>query len=171
MPEDPTPDPDAPPEGEPKDADTEPFDLDRAKAKIAKANSEAEGLRKRLKELEPLAKKAQELEESQKSEQQKVLERAEAAEKRAAAAETELLRLQVGAAKGLTPAQARRLVGTTAEELEADADDLLASFRPDDQPGDRMPRRPVERLRGGGDPTAEPEETDPEKLAALVRRG
>jgi len=44
-------DEDAPPEGE-------PFDVERAKAKIAKANSEAASLRKRLKELEARAAKA-----------------------------------------------------------------------------------------------------------------
>lgn len=38
------------------------------------------------------------------------------------------LRVEVAAARGLTPAQAKRLTGTTQEELEADADDLLEAF-------------------------------------------
>lgn len=40
----------------------------------------------------------------------------------------EVLRLKVALAKGLTEFQTKRLVGTTKEELEADADDILASF-------------------------------------------
>lgn len=83
------------------------------------ARREAE---KRVKELEPLAKKAQELEDAQKSELDKATEKVTAAEKRAAEAELAAARIEVAAEKGLTPAQARRLVGTTKEELEADAD-------------------------------------------------
>ncbi|WP_344098575.1 hypothetical protein, partial [Nocardiopsis tropica] len=48
------------------------FDEATAKEKIRKVNSEAAGLRKRLKELEPLAKKAQELEDAQKSEAERL---------------------------------------------------------------------------------------------------
>jgi predicted RNase H-like nuclease (RuvC/YqgF family) len=40
----------------------------------------------------------------------------------------EVLRLRVALKKGLSETQAKRLVGKTEEELEADADDLLASF-------------------------------------------
>jgi chromosome segregation ATPase len=172
MPGDPNPDAPEDPQEEPVEpvADNEPFDEDRAKAKIAKANSEAANLRRRLKELEPLAAKAKELEDASKTETQKAQEALTTAQQRAADAESRLMRLEVAVAKGLTPAQAKRLVGSTKEELEADADELLASFKSDDS-GDRPLRRPVERLRGGGDPTEEPAETDPEKLAALVRRG
>lgn len=66
--------------------DEEPFDRARAEAKIKKANSEAENLRKRLKELQPLAKRAQELEDAQKSEQQRLTDQLAAAEERAAGA-------------------------------------------------------------------------------------
>jgi hypothetical protein len=78
----------------------------------AKANAEA-------------AKRLAQIEESQKSEQQKLEERATAAEQRAAEFESRLVRAEVATAKGLTPTQAKRLVGTTREELEADADELL----------------------------------------------
>ncbi|MCM2391704.1 hypothetical protein [Streptomyces albipurpureus] len=46
----------------------------------------------------------------------------------AAAATAELLRVRVAADKGLTVAQAKRLQGSTKEELEADADALKAEF-------------------------------------------
>lgn len=46
-------------------------------------------------------------------------------ERRAVESETRALRAEVANAKGLTPSQAKRLVGATKEELEADADELL----------------------------------------------
>lgn len=106
----------------------EPFDAERAQKKIAKANSEAANLRARLKELEPLAKKAQELEEASRSDLEKLTSRAEQAEQRASASEARAIRLEVAFEKGLTPAQAKRLVGGSREELEADADEILRDF-------------------------------------------
>ena len=90
------------------------------KAALRKANKEAETLRLRL----------QEFEDRDKTEAQKLADRAEAAEKRAVELETKAMRLEVASEKGLTPAQAKRLVGTTREELEADADELLETFKP-----------------------------------------
>lgn len=90
------------------------------KAALRKANKEAETLRLKL----------QEFEDRDKTEAQKLAERAEAAERRAAEFETSALRLEVAALKGLTPAQAKRLVGSTREELETDADELLTTFKP-----------------------------------------
>ncbi|WP_327712365.1 hypothetical protein OG912_32095 [Streptomyces sp. NBC_00464] len=45
-------------------------------------------------------------------------------------ARADALRITVAAEKGLTPVQAKRLQGSTKEELEADADDLLSHFAP-----------------------------------------
>lgn len=62
------------------------------------------------------------------------LERAQQAATDAAARATEAelraTRLEVAVAKGLTPAQAKRLVGSTKEELEVDADELLEVIKP-----------------------------------------
>lgn len=166
---DPSTDPAQPPEGDRDDL----FDPDRAQAKIRKANAEARALRERLKAAEEKAAKYDEWQETQKSEQQRAAEAREAAEKRARDAEQQLLRLEVAIAKGLTPAQARRLQGETREELESDADALLEEFgaMTGPLPGDTVPRRPREALRPGGrgepDP---PEETDPRKLASRVPR-
>lgn len=55
-------------------------------------------------------------------------EKRAAAEQRAVDAEMRATRLEVAHDKGLTPAQAKRLVGTTKEELEADADEILRDF-------------------------------------------
>lgn len=55
-------------------------------------------------------------------------EKRAAAEQRAAAAELRAAKVEVAHAKGLTPAQAKRLNGSTREELEADADEILRDF-------------------------------------------
>jgi hypothetical protein len=169
--------PDSPEETDKPDADDkkkpepEPFNEDRFQKALTKKNSENANLRKRLQELEPLAKKAKDLEDAGKSEAERLTERATTAEERATTAEQKLLRLEVAIDKGLTPAQARRLVGATKEELEEDADDLLASFAAKDtKTTSKVERRPKERLRGGGDPDEPVEETDPGKLAAGIPR-
>lgn len=139
-------------------------DYDEAKAKAAKADA---------------------ADEKAKTENQKLLDRIDAAERKALDAErrsgeveAEALRFRVAAAKGLNPAQAKRLSGTTQEELEADADELLETFKPAkaDDDGDRRSqsggpmRRPTENLRGGGAPDDRPVETNPAKLAESVPR-
>jgi hypothetical protein len=87
----------------------------QVKRALQKANKEAETLRLKLKEFE----------DRDKTEAQKLQERLDAAEAKAAALEIDNLRRDVAADKGLTNAQARRLMGATREELEADADDFL----------------------------------------------
>lgn len=76
-----------------------------------------------------LEARLKEFEDKDKTESTRALERAEAAEKRAADAEARAIRLEVASEKGLTPAQAKRLVGETREELEADASELLETFK------------------------------------------
>ncbi len=63
--------------------------------------------------------------EAQKTEQQKLNDRAAAAETKASQAERRALVAEVALEKGLTPSQAKRLDGNTRDELVADADDLL----------------------------------------------
>ena len=52
-------------------------------------------------------------------------ERVAEIEKQAKASEDRALRAEIANAKGLTASQAKRLIGSTREELEADADELL----------------------------------------------
>lgn len=66
-------------------------------------------------------------------------------------------------------AVAKRLTGNTDDELKADAEELYALIAPA-PPTTPVAGRPRERLRGGGDPSTTPDETDPRKLAALIRR-
>lgn len=92
------------------------------------------------------------------------------------AGQIETLRLQVARERS-----ARRhgldddlieLLGTgTDEQIEARAKTLAERIgAAASTPAAPVPRRPVENLRGGGDPSAPPEETDPLKLAELVRQ-
>lgn len=91
------------------------------------------------------------------------------------------LKAEVASEKGLTTAQAKRLTGTSREELLDDADDLLDAFPAppvkdddgDDEKGtgggqqQRRPvtQRPAEKLKAGtGTDDAPVEETDVKKL-------
>ena len=103
----------------PKPTETVEFWKQKAREQEARAKANADA-----------ATRLQEFEDRDKTEAQKAIERAEAAERRAAEVEARALRLEVAAEKGLTPAQAKRLVGDTREALEADADELLETFKP-----------------------------------------
>ncbi|MFD8595365.1 hypothetical protein ACFV1L_10225 [Kitasatospora sp. NPDC059646] len=75
-------------------------------------------------------RKAAELTETQRLQAEKdaAEQRAAQAQADAAAATRRALVLEVAGSKGLTPAQAERLQGSTREELEADADALREAF-------------------------------------------
>lgn len=122
------------------------------KAALKKANEEAKNLRLRLKEFE----------DRDKTEAERISERLSAAEKRALDAD----RLEIALDKGLTKGQAKRLVGSTREELEADADELLADLGVDDEKP-ATSRRPKERLKPGASNDADPQE-DPSKIADRI---
>jgi hypothetical protein len=97
---------------------------DEVKKALKKANKEAETLRLKLKEYE----------DRDKTEAQKLQEERDALKSERDSLYLENLRREVADEKGLTPAQARRLVGTTREELEADADDVIAAFPVNQKP-------------------------------------
>ncbi|MBM4414908.1 MAG: hypothetical protein FJ035_01255 [Chloroflexi bacterium] len=155
---------------QPDDAPDDQPDKDW-QAEAAKWKALARKHEKAAKDNADAARRLADIEESGKSEQERFAEARRAAEDRAAAAERESARLRVALKKGLTETQARRLVGDSEDDLEADADELLASFAPaGGEPDTELPRRPRERLRPGARPAAEPEETDPTKLAEAVPR-
>ncbi|MEW2580135.1 hypothetical protein [Streptomyces syringium] len=125
---DPAPGPDgtALPDGEPRPWD----DPAAARAEIERLAAELAGHAARVAELEPAAAELHQLQEAGKTEAQRLTERAEAAERQAEQTRAELIRAQVAHSRGLTERQAARLVGATREELEADADELLADITP-----------------------------------------
>lgn len=75
-------------------------------------------------------KKLAALEESQKTEAQKVADRATEAESRATAAEMALARYRVAVAKGVPAELVDRLRGETEDEMSKDADKLMALVKP-----------------------------------------
>ena len=86
------------------------------------------------------------------------------------------LRLQVALDKGLTSLQAKRLVGTTQEELEADADELLKAWGPaatdDGEPDDSLlSKAPQRRPRTQGDPEHDKSSVNVEEAANAFVQG
>lgn len=158
-----------PPWGDDKDFDpTKAWKLiEGLRADTAKAKADRDAAQAKIQQHERANESAQEKASREKAE----------AEKRATAAEGQALRLDVAldkAPEGMTIAQvrklAKRLSGSTREELEADAAELFEDFDGNGGGGEDPPRRPKERLRSGAG-GSEPEENDPKKLAEQVSRG
>lgn len=130
-------------------------------------------------ELKAKAAKFDDLEASSKSDLDKLTEQIEGLKKSQADSDQKALRAEVAMAKGLTAPQAKRLAGTTREELEADADEILEAFPapPSTEEGGTRTTPPPSRkpaptsLKGGSDPTQETEDDlDPVKLAESIPR-
>lgn len=122
-------------------------------------------------DLKAKAARFDESEEKTKSETQRLADANRAAEDRAKKAELDSCRMRVALRKGLTEAQVKRLLGTTEEELEADADELVAAFK-GAEPEVTPPAtggRPKEKLRPGAVADAEPD-PDPEKVLNAIPR-
>lgn len=181
MPTDPkaTPTPGDTPDGPPLDkGEDTAATVTALKAEVEKWKALSRKHETRAAENAAAATKLQELEDGNKSEIQRLTDRAteaarkaEEAESRANAAELAALRFKVATSKGLTPTQAGRLQGTNEAELETDADELITSFAPAEDSTHRPPvRRPAPRLRGTADPEEEPEETDARALIKDVPR-
>jgi hypothetical protein len=118
---DPDPKPAGDPPADPK-PDDKPDDLGDAGKKALAAERDARKAAE--KELAKYRKADQDKADADKTE----AEKRAAAEQRAVDAELRATRLEVAHEKGLTPAQAKRLVGTTREEFAADADEILRDF-------------------------------------------
>lgn len=124
------------------------FDADKAADRIRKLQSEAKNLRTRAKEAE---EKAQGVDEK---------------DQRITALEAATLRYEVGYDLGLPKELVGRLNGQTREELIEDAKSLLDLVK---APVART-RKPVEALRGGGEPEQAPEERDLDKIGSRMFR-
>lgn len=78
-------------------------------------------------------------------------ERSDAAEADKAKSDQRADRAEVALAKGLTPSQAKRLVGTTVAELEADADELLKDIGAQRRQGNHVPNEGNNPTPKGGE--------------------
>lgn len=141
----------------------EQFDPERARKKIAKANREAQNLRTRMKELEAGQAEYQKWKDSQKSEAEKIAERAAAAEEKAEKLQREVWIAKVIAKHGLSENQAKRLQGSTLEELDADAAELAEDLK--------VPagRKPAGGLKGGNQPNDNNKNFDAAEMARKIR--
>lgn len=131
--------------------------------------------RKHEKQFKTTSDELRKYKDADKSESERLQERASTAESRAGTAEARAKALEIAmerAPEHATLAQvravAKRVRGDDDDELEADADELFELMAP--KAGAKTPQRPKERLKGGAAPDEEPEETDPKKLAALIPR-
>jgi hypothetical protein len=122
---------DDPEEGESDDGDDKPertFTQAEVDRLIAQRLHERKNKYSDYDELKAKAAKYDDLAEEQKSETQRLTERAEKAEREAKEARTGLLRERIAVEKKLPAGLAARLHGDTEEEIKADADELLASL-------------------------------------------
>ena len=131
---DPTPSPEPTPPTEGAEAKFTQADIDAAVKKIA-AKIKAEERQKvseQFADYDDLKAKA--------GQSTTLEERVAGLEQAAKDAENRAVRAEIANAKGLTPSQAKRLVGSTREELEADADELLKDIGAQKKQGNHVPR-------------------------------
>lgn len=155
--DEPTPETGDEPTPEDDKGKTKPNDIKAMEAALRKANKEAADTRAKLKELE----------DRDKTESERLTGRVADLEKQLAESTSRVTRYEVALDKGLTKTQARRLVGDSEEDLLADADDLLASFKPTEPAPEAKPppgSPPKETLRPGAAPA------EPEPSAAELRK-
>ena len=126
--------------------------------------------------------KVKAFEDAQKTAEQRSADDLAASRKETAEARLQVLRYEVAIAKGMPVKMARRLAGSTREELEVDADDLMATLSAtleggagqgdpksaDPKPNGGLKTRPTEKLQAGAAPAAEAVEMDPKVLADKV---
>lgn len=134
-------------------------DIAKMQAALKKANDEAKKYRLDVKAKDDELAKMKAAQDSSKSEMDKVREQIDALSERAEKAEREALVTKVAQAKKLPGALASRLTGSTQEELEEDADTLIAELGlgSSDEDGDNeddpqqgtSSGRPKEKLRPG----------------------
>ena len=142
------------------------------------AESDGEGLKKALaakrrqhRDAESRAKAAearlQEIEDAQKSEAEKLQERAVRAEKEAAEARTELLRERIAREEGVPPEFIDRLRGGTEGEIRDDAKLFVAALPAREGPDQKTA---VPRARDGENPGTTAGLTTDEKVAQAYER-
>ncbi len=115
---------------------------------LGKARSEAQNLRKRLKDAEPDLRQLAELRQASQTESERQMVALNEAQQRAEKAERDALRASVALRKGLPAKLAARLQGDDEASLEADADELLSLVPPDSTP--RAPRMDLSQGSSAG---------------------
>lgn len=137
------------------------------KAKAREWEKRAKQNMARISELEPKAKQFETLEAASKSELERAQEQAQALQQELASTQRQALVASVALDKGLPANLARRLQGDTRDDLEADADDLLAQFPQQSSSEPRAPRVDPSQGSSSNGRTA----TDPAQQFASIIRG
>lgn len=158
--------------------------LAAAEAEVAKWKSLSRKHEGQAKENAEAAAKLKVAEDAQKTAEQLLQEKTAELETRLNASDARAMRAEVAAEKGLTPAQAKRLQGSTPEELAADADELLGMFKPpagkggDEENGSGKDKddekdggKPPEGLKPGASNKPDTGEKDPSKIVENIPRG
>lgn len=143
-----TPEPDEPPDDDGK----KPSPRTYSDSYVRALRREAADYRTRLADVET---RLQERDDADKSEGQKLSEKLTAAEQRAADAESRLVRYEVAAERSLDMQAAGFLVGSTRDEVEKSADDLVKLLK---ERG-----KPASSFDGGARGTPPPEQKSPEQ--------
>lgn len=107
------------------------------------------------------------LQDKDKSDSERLTEKLAQLEKDLATATARADRFEVALDKGLDMTRAKRLTGTTREELEADAEELKGWTSGGDTPD--TPSKPAEDLAGGGDPSSGPDPDIRQVVASIPR--
>ena len=152
-----------PPAGEPPADKQETFTAEY----VAKLRAEAAKHRTDARSAQAKAKKFDEAEAAQKSDLEKAQEEAAQSKAQLETVQTELLRARIASEKKLPAALAQRLRGSSQEEMEADAEALMADlgkqFVPKSAPGSAATGAGV----AGG--ATDYEAMSPKELVKLVR--
>lgn len=165
--------PATPPAQPPWERDSTPFDQARAWSLIQNKDNDITQLKAQNAELRKYEEQVKAAEEAAKTELQRAQDAAAKFELDAKEARLALLRNEVANREGkvLPAGLADRLRGSTKEELEADADALLASLpQPAAPVPTGAPHTPVEALRPGALP-APPAQGFDDQIAAATAAG
>ena len=157
-------DPDDPAKGDP-----EPDKPDLGDPGKKALDAERKARRDAERQLKEMGDQLKALQDKDKSDSERLTEKVTQLEKDLTAATARADRFEVALEKGLDITRAQRLTGATREELEADADELSTwtAGNGDKQP---VPGKPATDLRGGGDPTEEPD-VDVRAVVDSIPRG
>ena len=156
--------PQPPPHPEPDTNGDEPLG-ETGKRALQSERQRAKDLERQLKELQPLVQAAKEREDAEKSETTKLNEALASERDARTKAEVQLLRHTVAADKGVPAELVKFLTGTTKEEVEQSANELLEAVG-NNKPA--MPGRPAERMVDGRPSKSSLDKDDP---VTLIRKG
>lgn len=160
MADDPTPD-------DPATGDTDPEKPDLGDAGKKALDLERKARRDAERQLKETADRLKVLEDKDKSDSDRLTEKVTQLEKDLATATARADRFEVALDKGLDMTRAKRLTGTTRDELEADAEELKGWTAGESAP---PPGKPTEDLKGGTDPTSDPD-VDIRQVVDAIPRG